>query len=149
MTIKSWHLLIPLAGFVGIFGGSPAAADTPEAVDDSAVVAPGDTTAHMDFERLRDLPGAYHKDFQKALREGRFRPAGRSGVIVKAPRFGMPILVPNPGGHSMPSLWPHGLFEMPQLDPYSNLRPLPPLLRTTPFPRDPLPSEDDSLAKDE
>jgi hypothetical protein len=147
MATRLWHLLIPLSGFVGILSGPQAFADTPGAVEDSAAVAPVDTTAHMDFERLRELPGAFDQEYQKALREGRFRPAGKWGVIVRAPRFGMPILVPDLEPYPMPVLRPWGLFTMPQVDPYSVPGLSLPRLKTRPSPRGQLPVKDSGEAK--
>ena len=149
MAIRPWHLLIPFVGFVGIFGGPPAVADIPGAVEDSAVAAPGDTTTHMDFGRLRELPGAFHQEFQKALREGRFRPAGKWGVIVKAPRFGMPILVPDLEPYPMPVYRPWGVFEMAQVNPDSLPGLQLPRRKVRPSPREQLPVKDSGAAEDE
>ena len=149
MVTRPWHLLIPLAGFVGILSGPQAVADTPGAVEDSAVVAPGDSTKQMDFYRLRAFQDAYQQAFQEALRQGHFRPAGNKGVVVKAPWFGMPILVPDLEPYPMPVYRPWGVFEMAQVDPDS-VPGLPlPRRKVPPSPRGKLPVKDSGATEDE
>ena len=131
MAIRAKHLLIPLIGLAGVCGWDQTAAETSGTVGDTVRAQSGDTMVCVAFETLRGFPDAYHQEFQEMLRKGRFRCAGKMGVVVKAPRFGMPILVPNLDFHSMPVMQPRGPFDMPQVDPYGDAKSWPPTIRIT------------------